>query len=103
MRETALTQATEPETLILRPTRGLAALNLRDLWRYRELAYFLTWRDIKVRYKQTLFGAAWAVIQPFMLMVVFTLFLGRVNGIAPAGVPYPLFSFSGLGPWPLSP
>jgi lipopolysaccharide transport system permease protein len=77
------------------------ALNLRELWAYRELAYFFIWRDLKVRYKQTLFGALWAVIQPFMLMVVFTLFLGRISGIAPEGVPYPLFAFAGLVPWTL--
>ena len=72
-----------------------------DLWRYRELFYFLAWRDVKVRYKQTVFGALWAVIQPFMLMVVFTLFLGRIEGIAPEGIPYPLFAFAGLVPWTL--
>jgi len=71
------------------------------LWSYRELGYFLVWRDLKVRYKQTVFGALWAIIQPFMLMVVFSLFLGRISGIAPAGVPYPLFAFSGLVPWML--
>jgi lipopolysaccharide transport system permease protein len=88
-------------TLLFQPKTGWITLNLRELWGYRELAYFLVWRDVKVRYKQTLFGAAWAVIQPFMLMVVFTLFLGRINGIASAGVPYPLFSFAGLVPWTL--
>ncbi|MEX2546966.1 MAG: ABC transporter permease, partial [Chloroflexota bacterium] len=88
-------------TLLVQPKSGWARLNLRELWAYRELAYFLVWRDVKVRYKQTVFGAAWAVIQPFMLMVVFTLFLGRVSGIAPPGVPYPLFTFSGLVPWTL--
>jgi lipopolysaccharide transport system permease protein len=88
-------------TLLVRPKSGWVRLNLRELWAYRELAYFLAWRDVKVRYKQTIFGAAWAVIQPFLLMVVFTLFLGRVAGIAPGGVPYPLFSFSGLVPWTL--
>lgn len=88
-------------TLLLRPKSGWVRLNLRELWAYRELAYFLAWRDVKVRYKQTVFGAAWAVIQPFLLMVVFTLFLGRVAGIAPSGVPYPLFSFAGLVPWTL--
>jgi lipopolysaccharide transport system permease protein len=77
------------------------ALNLRELWAYRELAYFFVWRDLKVRYKQTFFGALWAVIQPFMLMVVFTLFLGRISGIAPVGVPYPLFAFAALVPWTL--
>jgi lipopolysaccharide transport system permease protein len=85
----------------IRPGRGWVALNLRELWAYRELAYFFVWRDLKVRYKQTAFGALWAVIQPFMLMVVFSLFLGRVSGIAPAGVPYPLFAFAGLVPWTL--
>ena len=89
------------ETVLLQPRIGWATLNLRELWGYRELAYFLVWRDVKVRYKQTLFGAAWAVIQPFMLMVVFTLFLSRINGIAPSGVPYPLFTFAGLVPWTL--
>jgi lipopolysaccharide transport system permease protein len=86
---------------VIRPRRGWVALNLRELWAYRELAYFFIWRDLKVRYKQTLFGALWAVIQPFMLMVVFTLFLGRISGIAPEGVPYPLFAFAGLVPWTL--
>jgi lipopolysaccharide transport system permease protein len=71
------------------------------LWSYRELGYFFVWRDLKVRYKQTVFGALWAIIQPFMLMVVFSLFLGRIGGIAPAGIPYPLFAFSGLVPWTL--
>jgi lipopolysaccharide transport system permease protein len=85
----------------IRPRRGWVSLNLRELWSYRELAYFFVWRDLKVRYKQTLFGALWAVIQPFMLMVVFSLFLGRIGGIAPAGVPYPLFTFAALVPWTL--
>lgn len=93
---------TEPVAVILiRPSRGWVALNLRELWAYRELAYFFVWRDLKVRYKQTVFGALWAIIQPFMLMVVFSLFLGRISGIAPAGVPYPLFAFAGLVPWTL--
>jgi lipopolysaccharide transport system permease protein len=92
----------EPAAVVLiRPHRGWVSLNLRELWSYRELAYFFVWRDLKVRYKQTAFGALWAVIQPFMLMVVFSLFLGRVSGIAPAGVPYPLFAFAGLVPWTL--
>jgi lipopolysaccharide transport system permease protein len=76
-------------------------LGLRELWAGRELGYFLVWRDIKVRYKQTAIGALWAVIQPLMLMVVFTAFLGRVSGIAPAGIPYPVFTFSALVPWTL--
>ena len=85
----------------IRPHRGWVSLDARELWSYRELAYFLVWRDLKVRYKQTVFGALWAVIQPFMLMVVFSLFLGRISGIAPADVPYPLFAFAGLVPWTL--
>jgi lipopolysaccharide transport system permease protein len=71
----------------------------RDLWRYRELFYILSWRDIKVRYKQTALGASWAVIQPFMTMVVFSLFFGRLAQIPSDGVPYPIFSFAALVPW----
>jgi lipopolysaccharide transport system permease protein len=91
----------EPAAVVIRPHRGWVALNLRELWSYRELLYFFVWRDLKVRYKQTVFGALWAVIQPFMLMVVFTLILGRINGIAPERIPYPLFAFAGLVPWTL--
>jgi lipopolysaccharide transport system permease protein len=75
------------------------SLSLRDLWEYRELLYFLTWRDIKVRYKQTLLGAAWAIIQPFFTMVVFSLFFGKLAGVPSDGIPYPLFSFAALVPW----
>lgn len=85
----------------IRARQGWVGLNVRELWSYRELLYFFVWRDLKVRYKQTAFGALWAIIQPFLLMVVFTLFLGRISGIAPPGVPYPLFSFAGLVPWTL--
>ena len=88
-------------TTTIRPGRGWVSLNLRELWAYHELLYFFVWRDLKVRYKQTAFGALWAVIQPFLLMVVFSLFLGRINGISPEGVPYPLFAFAGLVPWTL--
>jgi lipopolysaccharide transport system permease protein len=72
---------------------------LGELWRYRELLYFLAWRDVKVRYKQAALGAAWAVVQPFFTMLVFTLFFGRLAGIPSDGVPYPLFSFCGLVAW----
>ena len=88
-----------PPMLVIRPRKGWAALRLHELWEYRELLWFLTWRDIKVRYKQTVFGAAWAIIQPVMSMVVFTVFFGRLAAIPSDGVPYPLFSFSGLVPW----
>ena len=88
----------EPSVRI-RPSRGWIALNLRDLWAYRELLYFLTWRDVKVRYKQTVLGAAWAILQPFLTMVVFSLFFGRLAGVPSDGIPYPIFSYAALVPW----
>jgi lipopolysaccharide transport system permease protein len=89
----------EPDWVTIEPPRGWTSLGLRELWQYRELLYFLTWRDIKVRYKQTALGAAWAIIQPLSTMVVFSLFFGRLAKIPSDGVPYPLFSFAGLVPW----
>lgn len=89
------------EVLYLKPSRGLAAMKLADLWRYRELTYFLIWRDIKVRYKQTALGAAWAILQPFLTMVVFTIFFGRIGKMPSDNIPYPIFSFTGLLPWTL--
>jgi lipopolysaccharide transport system permease protein len=91
-------RAEQPLVTIARSPKWVA-LDLRDLWGYRELLVFLTWRDIKVRYKQTALGAAWAVIQPFFMMVVFTLFFGKLAGVASNGVPYPVFSYAGLLPW----
>lgn len=85
----------------IRPTTGLRFLDLRELQDYRELIYFLTWRNIKVRYKQTAIGIAWAVIQPLAMMVVLSLFFGRILGLAPEDVPYPIFVLSGLVPWQL--
>ncbi len=85
----------------LRPVRGWAALNLRELWIYRELIYFMTWKDLKVRYKQTLLGASWAILQPFMTMVVFSIFFGELAKVPSDGVPYPVFSFTALLPWTL--
>lgn len=76
-------------------------INLRDLWAYRELLYFLTWRDIKVRYKQTVLGFAWAIIQPFAMMVVFTLFFGNLLNVPSEGIPYPLFNYAAMLPWTL--
>lgn len=87
--------------IVIRPSRGWSGLGARELWRYRDLAYFLVWRDLKVRYKQTAFGAAWAVLQPVLLMLVFSAFLGRIEGIGASGVPYPLFALAGLVPWTL--
>jgi lipopolysaccharide transport system permease protein len=96
--ENALDFGDLPVTYI-RPSRGWISLNLRELWEYRELAYFLIWRDIKVRYKQTVLGAAWAILQPLFTMVVFSVFFGRLAGIPSDGVPYPIFSFAALVPW----
>jgi len=90
--------APQPVTYI-RPSTGRVSLNLRELWQYRELLYFLVWRDVKVRYKQTALGASWAIIQPFFTMVVFSLFFGRLAGIPSDGIPYPIFSFAALVPW----
>lgn len=75
------------------------AVDLQGLWTYRELLYFLTWRDVKVRYKQTLLGAAWAILQPLLTMLIFTLFFGRLARIPSNGIPYPLFAYAGLLPW----
>ena len=84
---------------IIQPQRGWASLDLQALWRYRELLFFLAWRDVKVRYKQTVIGAAWAIIQPLLTMVVFTIFLGGLAKVPSDGKPYPLFVFCGLLPW----
>lgn len=91
----------EPVTIYIKPSKGLAALSLRDLWVYRELVYFMVWRDIKVRYKQTMFGMAWAVIQPVMTMLVFTFLFGTVAKLPTDGIPYPIFSYTALLPWGL--
>jgi lipopolysaccharide transport system permease protein len=89
----------ETPLVTLRPSKGWVSLRLGELWRYRELLYFLTWRDIKVRYKQTVIGAAWAIIQPFTTMVVFSLFFGQLAGIPSDDLPYPIFSYAALVPW----
>ncbi len=91
----------QPSPLLIRPASGWVPLNLTELWEYRELLYFLTWRDIKVRYKQTVLGAAWAVIQPLFLMLIFTIFFGRLGRIPSDGLPYPIFAFTALLPWQL--
>jgi lipopolysaccharide transport system permease protein len=83
----------------IQPSRSWSALNLRELWAYRELLYFLVWRDVKVRYKQTALGVAWVVMQPLLTTVIFTLFLGRMVGVPSDGVPYPLFLYAGMLPW----
>ena len=85
--------------VVIQPSRSWVALNLRDLWHYRDLLYILTERDIKVRYKQTFLGALWAVIQPLFTMLIFTLFFGRLAGMPSDGIPYPIFAYAGLLPW----
>ncbi len=87
------------EIIRIVPTQGWAALRLKELWAYRELLYFLVWRDVKVRYKQTALGAIWAILQPVFTMVVFSLFFGRLGKMPSDGLPYPLFSFAALVPW----
>lgn len=86
-------------TIVIEPSRGLADLNLGEIWSYRDLLLFLALRDISVRYKQTILGAAWAVLQPVMTMVIFTIFFGRMGGFPSEGVAYPLFTFAALLPW----
>ena len=91
----------EAPVIIIRPSRGWVSLDLRDVWEYRELLYFLVWRNIRVRYKQTVLGATWAVLQPFLTMVVFSVFFGRLANIPSDGFPYPVFSYAALLPWQL--
>lgn len=86
-------------TIVIEPARGWVPLKVNELWEYREVLYFLIWRDIKVRYRQTLIGAAWAIIQPFMTMVVFSIFFGRLAKVPSDGIPYPVFAFAALVPW----
>ncbi len=81
------------------PPQGWQLINFGELWQFRDLIYFLTWRDVKVRYKQTLLGAAWAILQPLLMMVVFTIFFGRMAGVSSGDLPYPLFAYAGLLPW----
>lgn len=90
-----------PETVVITASRGWVPLNLRELWSYRELMYYFVWRDIKVRYRQTLFGAAWAFFRPFVLIVVFSVVFGRIAKVDSIGLPYPVFSAVALVPWGL--
>src|SRR5690348_11973754 len=86
---------------VIRPTRGWSSLRIGEVWRFRELIGFLVWRDLKVRYRQTVFGVAWVVLQPLALMVVFSLFLGQFLKVDTGDIPYPVFSFCALVPWTL--
>ena len=98
-REPAARPLPEEPVATIGPARPWWSLELRELWHYRELLYFLTWRDVKVRYKQTLVGVAWVVLQPLLSTLIFTVFLGRLARIPSDGMPYPLFVFAGLLPW----
>ncbi len=86
-------------TITIKPTHGLAALRLGDLWAYRELLYFLVWRDVKVRYKQTLLGVLWVILQPLVSMAIFTVLFGILLQVDSGDVPYPVFAYAGLLPW----
>jgi lipopolysaccharide transport system permease protein len=89
----------EPAPVQIEPPRAWAPVNVAELWAYRELLYFLTWREVKVRYKQTAIGAAWAVLQPLLTMLVFTVVFGRLIQVPSDGIPYPVFAYSALVPW----
>src|SRR6185436_7404955 len=85
--------------VVIQPTKRWSLLSFKDIWAYRELLFFLTWRDVKVRYKQTALGAAWAILQPLFMMIIFTIFFGRLAAVDSAGIPYPAFALAGLVPW----
>jgi len=97
----SLDQKKKPPVVIIKPSKGWVGLRLNDLWIYRELVYFLSWRDIKVRYKQSVLGILWAILKPFMAMVVFTIFFGNFANIPSDGLPYPIFSYTATLPWEL--
>ncbi len=96
--ETAVAQPSAP-TIVIEPKRGLAALKLGDVWEYRELLYFLVWRDVKVRYKQTVLGVLWVVLQPLISMAIFTVLFGVLLKVPTGDAPYPVFAYAGLLPW----
>ena len=85
--------------VVIQPSKSWSLFSVKDIWAYRELLFFLTWRDVKVRYKQTVLGAAWAILQPLFMMIIFTLFFGRLAELRSGGIPYPLFALAGLVPW----
>ncbi|HET8782752.1 MAG TPA: ABC transporter permease [Pyrinomonadaceae bacterium] len=85
--------------VVIQPSSKWNLINLKDIWAYRELLFFLTWRDVKVRYKQTLLGAAWAILQPLFMMIIFSIMFGRLGGVNTGGVPYPIFVLAALVPW----
>ena len=99
MKETTLTITTDLPRTRREASKGWALPKLRELWEFRELLYFFAWRDIKVRYKQTVMGVLWAIIQPFLTMIIFSLFFGRLANVPSDGLPYPVFSYAALVPW----
>ncbi len=88
-------------TVVIEPSEGWVSLKLREVWQYRELLYFLTWRDVQVRYRQTALGIVWAVLQPLLTMVIFSVVFGRLANLPSDGLPYPIFCFAALLPWQL--
>jgi lipopolysaccharide transport system permease protein len=99
MDSTTLAQPAAPAVICIKPTRGWVPINLRDLWEYRELMYFLVWRDVKVRYKQTALGIAWVVLQPLATTLIFTVIFGNLAKIPSGSLPYAVFAMAGLVPW----
>ena len=91
----------EVEEITVEPPRGWLKLRLREVWSFRELLFFLVWRDLSVRYKQTVFGASWAIIQPVLTMIVFSVIFGKLAKLPSNGIPYPIFSYTALLPWQL--
>ena len=92
-------QPPDQPLVVIQPRKRWKPIGLKEIWDYRELLYFLIWRDVKVRYKQTALGAAWAILQPLFMMVIFTIFFGRLTSVGSTAVPYPLFALAGLVPW----
>jgi lipopolysaccharide transport system permease protein len=99
--QSVLKDPTEIPLVVFEPSKGWTSLKLQELWEYRELLYFLTWRDVKVRYKQAALGVAWTIIQPLMAMVIFSLIFGQLARLPSEGIPYPIFSYAALLPWQL--
>jgi lipopolysaccharide transport system permease protein len=99
MKQGTLESSRSPELVVIKPVKGWVPLNLKDLWLYRELIYFLTWRDLKVRYKQSVLGVLWAILKPFLNMVIFAIIFGTLAKVPSDGIPYPIFSYTGLLPW----
>lgn len=97
--QNTLAELPEYPVVTIQPTRSFSLQKIGEIWTYRELLYFLTWRDVKVRYKQTALGATWAILQPLFMMVIFTIFFGRLAGVATNGIPYPVFALAALVPW----